>query len=154
MRSKQTYLKRGLTVVAAAAIAVVFAVNIGTKHDKTVITAKRTNSCTAAVLDETRLEENELSAIAVRESPMPPESDDTQNVSEPAKEAPDSTGLVNINTADLEELKTLNGIGDVKAQAVIDYRNAHGPFTSAEQITDVKGIGEKTLEKIRAYITV
>ncbi len=71
-----------------------------------------------------------------------------------SSEVTGSSSLVNINTAGLEELKSLNGIGDVKAQAVIDYRNTHGLFRSVEQITEVSGIGEKTLEKIRAFITV
>lgn len=64
------------------------------------------------------------------------------------------SGLININTATSEQLKTLNGIGDVKAQAIIDYRTEHGGFSSVDELINVKGIGEKTLEKIRAGVTV
>lgn len=58
-----------------------------------------------------------------------------------------STAPVNINTAALEELCSLSGIGPVKAQAIIDYRTEHGPFSSPEDLTNVKGIGQITLEK-------
>ena len=55
---------------------------------------------------------------------------------------------VNINTADAEELaENLVGVGPIKAQAIIEYRETHGPFFKPEEITNVKGIGPKTLEK-------
>ncbi|MEN8141735.1 MAG: helix-hairpin-helix domain-containing protein [Thermodesulfobacteriota bacterium] len=68
------------------------------------------------------------------------------------------TGLalagVNINTADPATLQTLKGIGPSKAQAIVDYREAHGQFTSAAEITKVKGIGEKTFVRIKDEIEV
>lgn len=54
---------------------------------------------------------------------------------------------VNINTADVETLASLNGVGQSKAEAIIAYREANGPFQSAEQLTEVKGIGEATVAK-------
>ena len=62
---------------------------------------------------------------------------------------------VNINTASAEEISNaLIGIGAAKAEAVVAYRKANGEFTSAEQIVNVKGIGQSTFEKNKADILV
>ena len=61
---------------------------------------------------------------------------------------------VNINTATAQELTSLPGIGQVKAEAIVKYREANGPFKSVDDITKVNGIGPKKLEKIRNEITV
>ncbi len=65
-----------------------------------------------------------------------------------------NTAVVNINTAGKEELMTLYGIGDAKAQRIIDYRNSYGSFQNIEQITEVSGIGEKTFLKNKERLTV
>lgn len=62
--------------------------------------------------------------------------------------------LININTATKEELTALNGIGDSKAQAIIDYRNENGYFSSIDELMNVSGIGEKTFAKNKDLITV
>lgn len=61
---------------------------------------------------------------------------------------------VNINTASLEGLMTLPGIGETKAQAIIDYRNTYGPFTLPEEIQNVPGIGPATYENLQDLITI
>jgi competence protein ComEA len=64
-------------------------------------------------------------------------------------------GQVDINTADAETISAeLNGIGLSKAKAIVEYRKKHGPFRSAEDLTLVKGIGERTVEKNLADIKV
>lgn len=64
------------------------------------------------------------------------------------------TNVVNLNSATLDELCTLPGIGAVKAQAILDYRSQNGAFQTIEDITKVKGIGAKTLEKIRSRLSI
>ncbi len=61
---------------------------------------------------------------------------------------------VNLNTATLEELDTLPGIGPTTAQAIIDHRTEHGPFTSVDQLLDVRGIGDAKLAELRDRVTV
>ena len=59
---------------------------------------------------------------------------------------------ININTADVKALEALPGIGAAKAQAIVDYRTAHGNFKSIDELKNVKGIGDKVLEQIRELI--
>lgn len=66
----------------------------------------------------------------------------------------DDNNLININTASIEELTTLTGIGDVKAEAIINYRNEVGKFKTKEEILNVDGIGESLFEKIKDDIMV
>lgn len=66
----------------------------------------------------------------------------------------DTEGKVNINTASKEELKTLSGIGDSKADSIIQYREAHGAFHSIEELMNVEGIKEGVFNKIKDRITV
>jgi competence protein ComEA len=61
---------------------------------------------------------------------------------------------VNVNTANQQELETLNGIGPAKAKAIIDYRAKNGPFKSIEELDNVPGIGQGTLAKIRGDVTL
>ncbi|MGG3893691.1 helix-hairpin-helix domain-containing protein [Geobacillus stearothermophilus] len=67
----------------------------------------------------------------------------------------DRNGMqVAINTATEEELMQLPGIGPAKANAIIAYREEHGPFRRVEDLLNVTGIGEKTLEKLKPYLLV
>ena len=68
--------------------------------------------------------------------------------------ASDTGTLININTAGSEELQQISGIGPVTAEKIIQYREENGAFGSVEDITNVSGIGEKTLEKMKPQITV
>lgn len=69
----------------------------------------------------------------------------------------DSQGTMeqlDINQASAEGLCNLKGIDTVKASAIVEYREAHGPFTSIEDIKHVKGIGDKTFENIKENISI
>ena len=61
---------------------------------------------------------------------------------------------IDINTADKEQLMTLSGIGEAKAESIIRYRAEHGNFAQIEDITNVDGIGESLFQKIKEYIYV
>lgn len=61
--------------------------------------------------------------------------------------------VIDLNTAAPEDLERLPGIGPAKAEAIAAYREEHGPFRTADQLMEVSGIGEATLEALRPYIT-
>ncbi|HEM3629740.1 TPA: helix-hairpin-helix domain-containing protein [Streptococcus suis] len=65
-----------------------------------------------------------------------------------------STSLVNLNTATEADLQTISGIGAKRATDIIAYREANGGFKSVDDLNNVSGIGDKTMESIRPYVTV
>ncbi len=67
---------------------------------------------------------------------------------------PVDDGLVSLNQADLTQLMTLPGIGEVKAQAILEYRAQHGGFSSVEEIRQVSGIGETIFSRIKNKIKI
>jgi len=69
-----------------------------------------------------------------------------------AKPAP--AGKVNINTATVEQLTTLPGVGPKLAARIVEHRQKAGGFKSAQELMNVRGIGEKNFEKIQGYLTV
>ena len=73
----------------------------------------------------------------------------------PEKQAAEvKEALININTASLSELQQLTGVGPAKAQAIIDYREENGLFKSIDDLNQVSGFGEKTVEKLRNSIKI
>lgn len=66
----------------------------------------------------------------------------------------DTSNIISINTADINDLQSLPGIGTSKAEAIIKYRETNGLFNSIEDIMNVSGIGKSIFEKIKNYITI
>ncbi len=95
----------------------------------------------------------QISALATQTEN--PDTSATADTSVPSSSSASSqnNGKVNINTADLSTLMTLKGIGEVYAQRIIDYRTAHGPFTSIDELMKVEGIGTKRFDDIKNSIT-
>lgn len=98
-----------------------------------------------------------MPAVAVELQPTP--SADTAKVAsaeqaEAVAAKVESAERVNLNTADMAELEQLHGVGPKTAQAIMDFRDAQGEFTSPDQLLAIKGIGEKTLAKMRNQIVV
>ncbi len=102
--------------------------------------------------DKKNIEEikiNNKSNISVKESDVI-----TNDKSDIVKENDSNKNtIVNINTCTLEELLSINGIGESKAKSIIEYRENVGLFTSKEDIMKVSGIGESLYDKIKDYIT-
>ena len=127
-------------------------VTIITSAAQTEIAAETVNT-TAALSAETFIssEESEQTA-AVNEPKAASTTAPTETIT--TCESSERSGLININTADAAELETLNGIGKVIAQRIIDYRTENDGFDSIDEIMEVSGIGEKKFAAIKDYITV
>jgi len=90
-----------------------------------------------------------MSGIAVAAAEVQPSK------SEGAATSSGTSTKLNLNTADAPTLTTqLTGIGEAKAQAIVAYREANGPFTSVDELLEVKGIGKSLLNKNRDKLTV
>lgn len=83
------------------------------------------------------------------EVPSETEASELEKVQQEAQ-----SGLVNLNTASAEELMTLTGIGESKAEAILSYREEHGGFEKPEELMEIPGIKEGVFEKIRDQVTV
>lgn len=80
--------------------------------------------------------------------------DVTTNTNASTSTSQAKAGLVNINTATEADFQTISGIGQKRAQDIIAYREANGKFKSVDDLKNVTGIGAKTLEKLKEYVTV
>jgi competence protein ComEA len=98
-----------------------------------------------------KLQNHELVYIA-NKNDITKDSKNTNSESNTSNSQGISNNIVNINTATIEQLKTLNGVGDSKAKSIIEYREQNGGFKSKEDIKNVTGIGEKMFERIKEQI--
>lgn len=66
---------------------------------------------------------------------------------------PPEPQIFNINSASERALQKVSGVGEITARNIVEYRNSHGNFNSVDELLNVRGIGQSTLEKIRPYLT-
>jgi competence protein ComEA len=76
------------------------------------------------------------------------------DAAEPAKQAAPLVGVVNVNTANAEQLELLPGVGPSRASAIIAHRTKNGAFKKPEDLIAVAGIGERAFERLRPYVAV
>ena len=89
---------------------------------------------------------------AQQQTQASPTQTQTQSQMQTTTTRQNTAQYVNVNTADVNALQALPGIGGVKAQAIVDYRKQHGRFLSPEDLLKVKGIGPATLAKMRSML--
>lgn len=100
---------------------------------------------------------NQAQELSDGEQITVPTVEEAQEPAQPAVSggsAVSGDGKVNLNTAGIEELCTLTGIGETRAQAIVDYREQNGGFQSIEELMNIDGIKEKTFEKLKEEVTV
>lgn len=81
-------------------------------------------------------------------------SNNSGNVSDESSHVNDIHKVVNLNSATKEDLQTLTGVGERKAEAILQYRQQHGSFKVIEDLKQVDGFGEKTFLKLKPYLAV
>ncbi|MBQ4505757.1 MAG: helix-hairpin-helix domain-containing protein [Firmicutes bacterium] len=161
----EDFYKKLKTAAIAAFVALTAAGNIPGREaaqvtvERDSYTEHAVSSETSASGTETSASGTETSASFAETSASSAESAQTEESPEgeaepPEDVVPDTKGLIDLNGASQQELESLKGIGPAKAKAIIAYREAHGGFICAEEITEVKGIGAGIYEKIKDSIYV
>lgn len=138
-------------ILAALGALLVGVMLLITLLDTPKLRAKRSESTTYVTVVKTVVKENGTDTVTEKAADRALPVFDEENKSEASGVY---EGPVNLNTASIEELMSLDGIGEKKAQDIIDYRNDVGRFEETADIMNIEGIGEGTYEKIAGRLTV
>ncbi|WP_227006645.1 ComEA family DNA-binding protein [Shewanella donghaensis] len=95
-----------------------------------------------------------LSLMSINVNAATKEVKSTSQTTQVKKPAKNVVSKININKATVVELQALNGVGEAKAKAIVEYRKKNGKFKSVQQLTQVAGIGEKLVEKNTQVISL
>lgn len=139
-----------IVIITAATLMVTISATLILNKNRSVYTVKLISA--ENIEDELFQTESEITVNADTDGQFSAPSVETENADLP-QTSEDIGGLININTADAATLMKLDGIGEVTAAAIIEYRSSI-PFTSIEDIKNVKGIGEKKFEAIKDKICI
>lgn len=149
-----------LVLITCVFSAFVFGFFLGRNMNRAPVQIQQLTAATDAIqmeaLPDNSTENTDISESAETENvPTGDTAEATESTTaENETTAPASSGLIDINTATAAQLETLPGIGNVIAQRIVDYRNAHGPFKSVSELTKVEGIGKKRLAAIWDLVTI
>ncbi|MBP1904261.1 competence protein ComEA [Paenibacillus turicensis] len=110
------------------------------------------NTAVASTLVEQQQPQSEQQLQS--EQPSKQEQNQSSGKVADSEKSAEQTKRVNINTAGLVELQNIPGVGEKKAQTIIDYRNKHGAFKKVQDLTKVKGIGTKSFQKMKPFIEI
>lgn len=105
-------------------------------------------------IEKYRQESKQIEYVYIEVEKCPDQINDACINQNLESESSNQEELININNASSDELTTLSGIGESKAEDIIKYRETNGQFTNIEEVMNVKGIGEALFEKIKDYITI
>lgn len=145
MRSdkRQTFAMVGIALLVVAGILVY----IGVSQPK-IYDSSETQSAPASSSGQTIIQEGSNNVIVSNSG------NGNVNVVVSATQSSNVSYPINLNTATVDELMYISGLGEVRANAIVEYRKQIGQYDSVEQIMDIKGIGEGIYAKVAPYLTV
>lgn len=146
---RQSIIAIAIACIVVAALLVFYGLT-RPKVNETALTDLQ-SSFSSSTLENFSSDKNETSAINSGKSAQTtvPNTEPTK-----ASSAQNTSYPVNLNTCTYDDLISIDGIGDAKAQAILEYRDYLGGYTDVSQLKDIRGIGEATFAKIEPYVTV
>ncbi|MGN1420730.1 MAG: ComEA family DNA-binding protein [Eubacterium sp.] len=149
---RQSIIMTGVGLILLSALMLYFALTQPKVSDEVYI---QSNSSSSETVTQSALQEN-LNSVLGEASQQSDLEEYQAEVTEYSEINTDNAfnGKINLNTCTASDLTVLDGIGESRADAIIQYREYLGGYTSVDQIKNIKGIGDKLYEKIAPYLTV